>query len=135
MSSCNIGLKVLCPCRHPVSQNPLSIRKQNRKLTGLVPQVTIFLVIVLAIFLLPNKAFAWFEYVTSVIKIFLFLLIIVLSLAIVCGAGPGGYVHDGAYWRDLPAFKNGFTVGSLFFPVSSLLTLSADILRGSPIVR
>ncbi|KAK5045655.1 hypothetical protein LTR84_009024 [Exophiala bonariae] len=71
--------------------------------------ITIFLVIVLAIFLLPNKAFAWFEYVTSVIKIFLFLLIIVLSLAIVCGAGPGGYVHDGAYWRDLPPFKNGFT--------------------------
>lgn len=76
-------------------------------------EVTIFLVVVLVIFLLPNKAFAWFEYVTSVIKIFLFLLIIVLSLAIVCGAGPGGYVHDGAYWRDLPPFKNGFTV-SLF---------------------
>lgn len=78
-------------------------------------KVTIFLVVVLAIFLLPNKAFAWFEYVTSVIKIFLFLLIIVLSLAIVCGAGPGGYVHDGAYWRDLPPFKNGFTVGPLFY--------------------
>lgn len=61
------------------------------------------------IFLLPNKTFAWFEYFTSVIKIFLFLLIIILSLCIVLGAGPGGYLHDGAYWRDLPAFKNGFT--------------------------
>ena len=38
------------------------------------------------------------------------MLIIVLSLAIVCGAGPKGYVHDGATWRDLPAFKNGFSV-------------------------
>ncbi|ETN43600.1 uncharacterized protein HMPREF1541_02759 [Cyphellophora europaea CBS 101466] len=71
--------------------------------------ITIFLVIMLVIFLLPNKIFAWFEYVTSVVKIFLFLLIIILSLCLVAGAGPGGYVHDGAYWRDLPAFKNGFT--------------------------
>ena len=51
-----------------------------------------------------------FEYFTSLIKIVLFMLIIVLSLAIVCGAGPKGYVHDGATWRDLPAFKNGFSV-------------------------
>lgn len=76
---------------------------------ALTPAVTIFLVIMTIIFLLPNKTFAWFEYVTSVIKIFLFLLIIILSLCIVLGAGPGGYLHDGAYWRDLPAFKNGFT--------------------------
>lgn len=135
MYSCSIGLKDLCHYQHPVSQTSLPTKKQKRKLTGLVPQVTIFLVIVLAIFLLPNKAFAWFEYITSVIKIFLFLLIIVLSLAIVCGAGPGGYVHDGEYWRDLPAFKNGFTVSPPSILSSSLLTLSADILRGSPIVR
>ena len=51
-----------------------------------------------------------FEYFTSLIKIILFMLIILLSLAIVCGAGPKGYVHDGATWRDLPAFKNGFSV-------------------------
>jgi yeast amino acid transporter len=56
--------------------------------------------------------FAWFEYVTSIIKIFLFLLIIILSLAIVLGAGPDGYVHHGTYWNTLPVFKNGFTVRS-----------------------
>jgi amino acid transporter len=71
--------------------------------------VTLFLVIILAIFCLPNKIFAWFEYISSIVKIFLFLLIIVLSLAIVCGAGPDGYVHDGEYWRELPVFKNGFS--------------------------
>ncbi|KAL6364822.1 hypothetical protein LRP88_00795 [Fusarium phalaenopsidis] len=38
--------------------------------------LTIFLVACLAIFLLPNKWFAWFEYVTSLIKILMFLLII-----------------------------------------------------------
>ena len=75
--------------------------------------VSIFIVACFVIFLLPNKVFAWFEYVTSIIKILLFLLIIVLSLCIVCGAGPGGYVHDGSYWRDLPPFKNGFSVGLL----------------------
>jgi len=93
---------------------------------GYVLKVTIFLVIVLVIFLLPNKAFAWFEYVTSVIKIFLFLLIITLSLAIVCGAGPGGYVHDGAYWRDLPAFKNGFTVRLFVYAIKMLCDLPSD---------
>ncbi|CAF9911335.1 MAG: hypothetical protein HETSPECPRED_000303 [Heterodermia speciosa] len=71
--------------------------------------LTIFLVATCAIFIMPNTVFAWFEYFTSLIKIVLFMLIIVLSLAIVCGAGPKGYVHDGATWRDLPAFKNGFS--------------------------
>lgn len=71
--------------------------------------LTIFLVTTCAIFVMPNTVFAWFEYFTSLIKITLFLLIILLSLAIVCGAGPKGYVHDGSTWRDFPAFKNGFS--------------------------
>ncbi|KAJ9640535.1 hypothetical protein H2199_006074 [Coniosporium tulheliwenetii] len=75
----------------------------------LAAALSIFIVACFVIFLLPNKVFAWFEYITSMIKIFLFLLIIILSLAIVCGAGPDGYVHDGAYWRDLPQFKNSFS--------------------------
>ena len=62
---------------------------------------------------MPNTVFAWFEYFTSLIKIILFMLIILLSLAIVCGAGPKGYVHDGSTWRDFPAFKNGFSVGKI----------------------
>ncbi|KAK7408937.1 hypothetical protein QQX98_008881 [Neonectria punicea] len=74
----------------------------------LAASLTIFTFATLAIFLLPNKAFAWFEYVTSIIKIFLFLMIILLSIALVAGAGPTGKVHDGAYWRGLPVFKNGF---------------------------
>ena len=72
--------------------------------------VTIFVVITCAIFVMPNVFFAWFEYFTSLIKIGLFMLIIALSLAIVCGAGPQGYVHHGTTWTDLPAFKNGFSV-------------------------
>ncbi|KAM0216902.1 hypothetical protein ACHAQD_007621 [Fusarium lateritium] len=51
---------------------------------------TIFLAATFVIFLLPNTIFAWFEYFTSLIKIFLFLIIIFLSLALVCGAGPSG---------------------------------------------
>lgn len=70
--------------------------------------VSIFLVLIGIIFILPNKWFGWFEYVTSIIKIFLFLLIIVLSIALVAGAGPTGKVHTGEFWRDTPVFKNGF---------------------------
>ncbi|KAF5656896.1 amino acid transporter AAT family [Fusarium heterosporum] len=35
---------------------------------------TIFLAATFVIFLLPNKIFAWLEYITSLIKIFLFLI-------------------------------------------------------------
>lgn len=72
--------------------------------------VTIFVVTTCVIFTMPNTIFAWFEYFTSLIKIVLFMLIIILSLAIVCGAGPKGFVHNGSTWTDLPAFKNGFSV-------------------------
>ena len=73
-------------------------------------QVSIFLFACLVIFTLPNKVFAWFEYVTSLIKIVVFLIIIVLSLALVLGAGPNGYMHHGDTWKTLPAFLNGFSV-------------------------
>ncbi|KZF26119.1 AAT family amino acid transporter, variant [Xylona heveae TC161] len=75
----------------------------------LAASLAIFLAVNSVLFLLPNKAFAWFEYVTSLIKITLLLIIITVSLAMVCGAGPRGYVHHGEYWKDLPVFKNGFT--------------------------
>ncbi|KAH7134557.1 amino acid permease/ SLC12A domain-containing protein [Dactylonectria estremocensis] len=70
---------------------------------------TLFLAATFIIFCLPNTIFAWFEYVTSIIKIFLFLIIIFLSLALVLGAGPNGKVADGSTWTDLPPFKNGFS--------------------------
>lgn len=72
--------------------------------------VSIFLVVTCIIFVMPNTIFAWFEYFTSLIKIILFMLIILLSLAIVCGAGPKGFVHNGSTYTDYPAFKNGFSV-------------------------
>ncbi|KAJ5773732.1 hypothetical protein N7457_008628 [Penicillium paradoxum] len=75
----------------------------------LAATITIFLVACLAIFALPNKVFAWFEYVTSIIKIVIFLIIIVLSLALVLGAGPNGSMHRGDTWTELPPFLNGFS--------------------------
>ena len=85
--------------------------------------VTIFVVTTCVIFSMPNKVFAWFEYFTSLIKIVLFMLIILLSLAIVCGAGPKGYVHHGSTWTDFPPFKNGFSVRTAC-PKSSSMTWS-----------
>lgn len=72
--------------------------------------VSIFVFATIVIFAMPNKVFAWFEYFTSLVKIFVFLLIIVLSLALVLGAGPNGFVHHGDTWTRLPPFLNGFTV-------------------------
>ncbi|KAH6665846.1 AAT family amino acid transporter, variant [Plectosphaerella plurivora] len=69
---------------------------------------TLFIVATYAIFCLPNTVFAWFEYVTSLVKIALYLIILFLSLALVCGAGPAGKVHNGSTWTELNAFKNGF---------------------------
>ncbi|CAG8256110.1 unnamed protein product [Penicillium salamii] len=75
----------------------------------LAATITIFLVACLVIFVLPNKVFAWFEYVTSLIKIVIFLIIIILSLALVLGAGPKGTFHHGDTWTSLPPFLNGFS--------------------------
>ncbi|EXJ76880.1 hypothetical protein A1O3_10525 [Capronia epimyces CBS 606.96] len=78
---------------------------------GAVPEaawITIFLVICLVVFFLPNKAFAWLQSFGSMVKIILFLLIVVLSLALIGGAGSTGSVHDGSYWTNGLAFQNGF---------------------------
>lgn len=83
--------------------------------------VTIFIFCTLVIFLLPNKAFAWFEYITSLIKIATFFLIIGLGFALLGGAGPNGFVRDGSTWTTFPPFKNGFFVGHTQKIVRSLL--------------
>ncbi|KAF4459808.1 Amino acid polyamine transporter I [Fusarium albosuccineum] len=78
---------------------------------GAVPEgalLTIFLVISYVVFLMPNNVFAWLQYVGALVKVFLFVLLIILSCAVIGGAGPQGFVHHGEYWTDLPAFKNGF---------------------------
>ncbi|PYI09197.1 hypothetical protein BO78DRAFT_405160 [Aspergillus sclerotiicarbonarius CBS 121057] len=78
---------------------------------GAIPEaalLTIFLVICLVVFLMPNKYFGWLQYFGSLVKVFLFLFLTVLSLAIIGGSGPSGYVRDGSTWTELPAFKNGF---------------------------
>ncbi|OQD92680.1 hypothetical protein PENSOL_c039G02885 [Penicillium solitum] len=77
---------------------------------GVVPDaalLSIFLVICLAVFFMPNKIFGWLEYFGSLVKVFLFIFITLVSLAIIGGAGSKGYVRDRSTWTDLP-FKNGF---------------------------
>lgn len=72
--------------------------------------MSIFCVLCLAIFALPNKVFAWFQYIGSMVKVILFLLLVPLCLALIGGAGPKGFVHHGETWTSLPAFKNGIKV-------------------------
>ncbi|KAL4906687.1 hypothetical protein BDW74DRAFT_176996 [Aspergillus multicolor] len=78
---------------------------------GTVPQaaiLSIFIVICLAVFFMPNTYFAWLQYIGSMVKVFLFFFIVIIALAVIGGAGPDGSVKDGSTWTDLPAFKNGF---------------------------
>ncbi|KAF2138161.1 uncharacterized protein K452DRAFT_234977 [Aplosporella prunicola CBS 121167] len=70
--------------------------------------LTLFLVITFGLFFLPSKAFAWFEYCTSLVKVTAFLTIFFSSIAIMAGGGPTGKVHTGETWRDYVKFKNGF---------------------------
>ncbi|EME86013.1 uncharacterized protein MYCFIDRAFT_186399 [Pseudocercospora fijiensis CIRAD86] len=52
---------------------------------------TVFLVIMLVIFALPNTVFAWFEYATSIMKVLALFVFILAGFAMVLGAGPNGY--------------------------------------------
>lgn len=70
--------------------------------------VTIFLLVMAIIFSLPSKVFAWFEYVTSILKVVALLIFIVAGLAMVLGAGPTGVDHHGETWQNGLAFRNGF---------------------------
>jgi yeast amino acid transporter len=72
--------------------------------------VSIFLVLCLVVFLLPNNAFGWLQAIGSLVKIILFIFILFLSFALIAGAGPTGTVHTGESWRDGQAFRNGFIV-------------------------
>ncbi|KAF9893776.1 hypothetical protein FE257_009946 [Aspergillus nanangensis] len=62
-----------------------------------------------AIFISPLSVFGWFEYFSSMMKIILFLLLLVISLALIGGAGPTGSVHRGSTWTENEPFKNGFS--------------------------
>ncbi|CAG9939586.1 unnamed protein product [Clonostachys rosea f. rosea IK726] len=79
---------------------------------GVVPHaalLSIFNVICLIVFFMPNKIFGWLQAFGSMVKIVLFFFIIGLSIALIAGAGPTGQKLDGSSWRDGKGFQNGFT--------------------------
>ncbi|KAJ5616271.1 hypothetical protein N7537_001385 [Penicillium hordei] len=69
--------------------------------------LTIFLIIMFIMFSLPNTVFGWFEYFTSILKIFVLILFIIVGIALIFGAGSHGSLHHGHAWQD-EAFLNGF---------------------------
>ncbi|OJD31730.1 amino acid permease [Diplodia corticola] len=70
--------------------------------------LSVFMVFVIALFLLPNKYFAYYVYFASLLKIIGLTIVIIVSIVIIAGGGPTGRVHNGEYWRTLPVFANGF---------------------------
>ncbi|RVX73521.1 hypothetical protein B0A52_02409 [Exophiala mesophila] len=92
--------------------------------TDAVPEavwITLFILATAILFSFPIKWFAWYEYVTSVVKLFGVIMFLVIDFAIILGAGPRGRRHTGETWREGPLFKNGF--GG--FSSASLLALWA----------
>ncbi|KAL4893027.1 proline-specific permease [Aspergillus ambiguus] len=71
--------------------------------------LTIVLVLMAVIFVCPTKVYAVFEYLSSIVKVLLFIFLVVICVAIIGGAGKTGYVHHGSTWTDQPPFKNGFS--------------------------
>jgi len=70
--------------------------------------LSVFLVFCACVFLLSNKWWGYFEYVTSILKIAALIIFIISAFAMVLGAGPNGTKHTGETYRDYPVFKNGF---------------------------
>ena len=68
---------------------------------------TVFLVVMMIMFMLPSVWFGWFEYFAAILKIVALLIFVFAGFAMVLGAGPKGYVHHGDGWKEDP-FKNGF---------------------------
>ncbi|KAL2438533.1 Amino-acid permease GAP3 [Exophiala dermatitidis] len=75
--------------------------------------MTMIILITFGIHAFPNRVFAEVQYVVAVLKVFILLLFVATSCAMISGAGPTGKVHDGQYWRDLPAFLHGVKGTSL----------------------
>lgn len=91
--------------------------------------VTIFLLCMVIIFSLPSKVFAWFEYITSILKVVALLLFMVAGLALILGAGPEGRVHHGETWEDGLAFRNGFK-GYSNSVLLAILAIGGTFLQG-----
>lgn len=83
----------------------------RRREISLTFPVTLFILATAALFSLPTTWFAWYEYVTSVVKVFGVVIFLILDFAIIVGAGPTGKVHRGETWHEGPLVKNGFGVG------------------------
>ena len=75
--------------------------------------MTIILIITFGTLACPNRVYAEVQYVVSILKILLLLLIIFTSIAMLAGAGPEGKVHNGETWRDFPAFLHNVKGTSL----------------------
>ncbi|KAF4339913.1 amino acid polyamine transporter I [Fusarium beomiforme] len=78
---------------------------------GAVPHaalLSIFLVVCLIVFLLPNKAFGSLQAFGSLVKIALFVFIVIFSIVLFAGAGPERSEPWGSSWTNGMAFQNGF---------------------------
>jgi amino acid transporter len=70
--------------------------------------MTIYLFVVFAIHIFPNKMFAEFEFGTAAVKVVAMVVILLTCIAIVAGAGSTGSTHHAENYTSLPAFPNGF---------------------------
>lgn len=89
--------------------------------------MTIYLVVVFAIHIFPNRMFAEFEFGTAAAKVVAMIVILITCIAIVAGAGPTGSTHHAENYTDLPAFPNGFKGVSQTFLLAAWSTGGQEI--------
>ncbi|KAG7881977.1 hypothetical protein KL937_000548 [Ogataea polymorpha] len=71
--------------------------------------MSIIVVVTFGIHLLPNIWFAEFQYLTSILKMIMLVIITVTCIVMCSGGGPTGTVHGGEFWdtTKYDLFKNG----------------------------
>ncbi|EPE02144.1 aat family amino acid transporter [Ophiostoma piceae UAMH 11346] len=88
---------------------------------------TIYLIVVIGQHLLPNRAFAEFEFGTGVMKVTFTFVVLFTMLVICCGFG-GDSIERGYNYTSLSAFPNGFKGVASVFLLASWATGGQEII-------
>ncbi|RDW57794.1 AAT family amino acid transporter-3 [Coleophoma crateriformis] len=89
--------------------------------------MTVYLVVVFAFHVMPNKWFAEFEFVTGAAKILLMVIVILVMIAICAGAGNGDE-YIGQNYNTLELFPYGFKGVARCFLLASWATGGQEIM-------
>ncbi|WOO77009.1 Amino-acid permease inda1 [Vanrija pseudolonga] len=95
--------------------------------------ITIFWVVIIIFALFGTLGYAEEEFWSSILRLFVVILFIIIGLVCITGKGPKGSVYEhylgGQYWKDPGAFANGFK-GLCYMFVTAAFSYSGTELMG-----